>query len=124
MGEFCTHEVEVPLCTWVYPVLGIFEDVPEATACTKEDVQKALTVLNNHLLHNMYMVGHSITLADISVCCALLDGMKLVLDEGLRKKFGNLMRWFNHCLSHLCQCFVPKAYCRAPIGSTSRTYNS
>merc|ERR1712194_621550 len=21
--EFCTHEIEVPLCTWVYPVMGI-----------------------------------------------------------------------------------------------------
>merc|ERR1719461_1382753 len=33
--EFCTHELEVPLCTWVYPVKGIFEDKPEATALAK-----------------------------------------------------------------------------------------
>merc|ERR1711920_182989 len=96
--EFCTHELEVPMCTWVFPIMGIFEEVPEATVVAKEDVQRALTVLNNHLLHNTYMVGHTITLADISVCCALVDGMRLVLDEGIRKKFGNLMRWFNLCL--------------------------
>ncbi|CAE8693283.1 unnamed protein product, partial [Polarella glacialis] len=54
--EFCTHELEVPLCTWVMPVMGIFPEVPEATACAKEDVKRALTVLDSHLLKNTYMV--------------------------------------------------------------------
>merc|ERR1719195_1902547 len=45
------------------------------------------------------MVGHSVTLADISVCCALVDGMSLVLDESIRKEFGNVMRWFDLCLA-------------------------
>jgi glutathione S-transferase len=97
--EFCTHELEVPLCTWVLPKMGVFAEIPEATAAAKEDVKKALTVLNNHLLHNTYMVGHTVTLADISVCCALVDGMKLVLDDEFRKPYGNLMRWFNLCTS-------------------------
>jgi len=97
--EFCTHELEVPLCTWVFPVMGVFEDVPEATAVAKEDVKRAMTVLNNHLLHNTFMVGHQITLADITVCCALVDGFKLVLDEQFRKPFGNLMRWFSLCIA-------------------------
>jgi len=96
--EFCTHELEVPLCTWVLPVMGVYPEVPEATACAKDDVKKALTVLDNHLLHNTFMVGNSMTLADISVCCALVDGMRLVLDESFRKPFGNLMRWFNLCI--------------------------
>jgi len=95
--EFCTHEIEVPLCTWVLPVMGVYPEVPEATACAKEDVKKALTVLDNHLLHNTFMVGNTMTLADISVCCALVDGMRLVLDDAFRKPFGNLMRWFNLC---------------------------
>jgi len=97
--EFCTHELEVPLCTWVLPMMGVFEEVPEATACAKEDVKRAMTVLNNHLLHNTFMVGHQITLADIAVCCALVDGFKHVLDEKFRTPFGNLMRWFSLCLA-------------------------
>ncbi|CAE6928316.1 unnamed protein product [Symbiodinium sp. KB8] len=55
--EFCTHELEVPLCTWVLPMMGKYPEVPEATACAKEDVKRALTVLNNHLLHNTFMVA-------------------------------------------------------------------
>lgn len=31
--EFCTLELEVPLCTWVLPVMGEYTAVPEATAC-------------------------------------------------------------------------------------------
>merc|ERR1712060_846366 len=96
--DFCTHELEVPLCTWVLPHLGVFKEVPEATESAKVDVNRALTVLDNHLLHNTFMVGHTITLADISLCCSLLDGMKLVLDEAFRKPYANLMRWFNLCV--------------------------
>merc|ERR1712039_500377 len=80
------------------PVMGACPENPEVTPFAKEDTLKALNVLNNHLLHNTYMVGHNITLADITVCCALLDGMKHVLDESIRGKYGNLMRWFNHCI--------------------------
>mmetsp|Transcript_77997 Transcript_77997/g.252186 ORF Transcript_77997/g.252186 Transcript_77997/m.252186 type:complete len:440 (-) Transcript_77997:266-1585(-) len=97
--EFCTHELEVPLCAWVLPVQGVFPEVPEATKCAKEDVKSAMTVLNNHLLANTYMVGHTITLADVSLFCALLDGMSLVLDDAFRKPFGNVMRWFTLCLA-------------------------
>lgn len=97
--EFCTHELEVPLCTWVLPVMGTYPNIPEATACAKEDVKRSMGVLDKHLLHNTYMVGDSITLADISVCCALVDGMTHVFDDKYLKPFPNLMRWFQLCVN-------------------------
>jgi len=97
--EFCTQELEIPLCAWVYPIMGIFEEVPEATKQAKEDVKRALHVLNNHLLQNTYMVGNQITLADICLACSLVDGMRLVFDEDFRKPFANVMRWFNTCMA-------------------------
>merc|ERR1712232_1424977 len=36
--EFVTNELEVPLCVWVLPVMGIMPEVPEATASAKKDV--------------------------------------------------------------------------------------
>lgn len=92
--EFCTHELEIPLCTWVFPLKGIFKEVPEATAQAKEDVKRTLDVLNNHLLHNTYMVGHRISLADICICCALSDAMALAFDKQFLAPLGNLMRWY------------------------------
>jgi len=97
--EFCTHELEVPLCTWVLPVMGTYPEIPEATACAKEDVKRSMNVLDKHLLHNQFMVGDSITLADISVCCALVDGMKHVFDGKYLKPFPNLLRWFALCVN-------------------------
>eukprot|EP00434_Breviolum_minutum_P034318 symbB.v1.2.030370.t1/scaffold3260.1/size60085/2 len=44
-------------------------------------------------------VGDSITLADISVCCALVDGMKHVFDGKYLKPFPNLLRWFALCVN-------------------------
>jgi len=93
--EFCTHELEIPLCTWVFPLKGIFPEVPEATAQAKEDVRRALDVLNNHLLHNTFMVGHRVTLADICVCCALSDAMTIAFGKQFLAPLVNLMRWYS-----------------------------
>jgi glutathione S-transferase len=97
--EFCQHELEVPLCVWVYPKLGIFEEVPRATEQAKLDVAKALTILNKHLESNTFMVGHQVTLADITIACSLLDGFVHVMDKAYREKFPNLVRWFGTCVS-------------------------
>jgi glutathione S-transferase len=91
--EFCTHELEIPLSQWVFPKMGLLKEDPEATAQAKEDVRRSLGVLNNHLLHHTFLVGNSVTLADICVACALHDGLRLVLDEKFRAPFTNLMRW-------------------------------
>merc|ERR1719221_1646703 len=96
--EFCTHELEIPLGAWVFPIMGIFDEVPEATRRAKEDVNRALDVLNKHLLHNTFMVGHQVTLADICIVCSLVDAMKLVLDPRIRSQYGNVLRWFDLCI--------------------------
>mmetsp|Transcript_17739 Transcript_17739/g.31677 ORF Transcript_17739/g.31677 Transcript_17739/m.31677 type:complete len:452 (-) Transcript_17739:131-1486(-) len=96
--EFCTHEVEVPLCTWVYSATGKMNVVPELVARAKDDTKQALSIIDKHLLSNMYMVGHQITLADVSLCCALVDGFSLVLGSELQS-FVNLFRWFKTCLA-------------------------
>jgi glutathione S-transferase len=97
--EFCQHELEVPLCVWVYPKLGIFEEVPRATEQAKVDVAKAMTILDKHLESNTFMVGHQVTLADITIACSLMDGFVHVMDKAFRDKFPNLVRWFQTCMA-------------------------
>merc|ERR1712232_1234187 len=63
--EFGTRELEVPLGAWIYSARGVATIPPDVAARAKDDVVRRLTVLNNHLLHFTYMVGHQITLADI-----------------------------------------------------------
>lgn len=93
--EFCTHELEVPLGAWCMQDAVPANVVEKATS----DVRKALTVINNHLLHYTYMAGDQITLADISVCCVIHTGMKKVLSSAFMSEFGNLKRWFNLCMA-------------------------
>jgi len=88
--DFCTHELEVPLGAWLQQA-SIPKEVVEKA---KGDVQKALTVLDNHLLHFTFMAGDTVTLADISIVAALNHGMKSVLDTKFMAAFSNLRRWY------------------------------
>jgi len=94
--EFSTNELEVPLNIWVNHAKGAISVPAEVADRAKADTQKALAVLDNHLLNFTYMVGDTITLADITVCCALADGFKAVLSKEMG---GNLTRWFKLCCS-------------------------
>lgn len=97
--EFCTLELEVPLCVWMFIVKGTMPANAELKEKSKKDAMKALALLNKHLESFTYMVGHQITLADISLCCVMAEAVRLVLGPEERKGLGNLMRWFNLCIA-------------------------
>merc|ERR1712142_886984 len=81
-------------CTWVFPCLGIMQFNKGSTERAKEDVKKAFSALNSHLLTHTYLVGERITLADITVTCTLLHLYQYVLEPAFRKPFQNVNRWF------------------------------
>lgn len=60
----------------------------------KEDINKALTALNSHLLTRTYLVGERLTLADICVAMTLLHLYQYILEPELRKPYQNVNRWF------------------------------
>jgi len=95
--DFCTHEIEVPLMTWVYPCMGLMADVPQATAQAKEDVKKALKELEAALSPGPYLLGAEVTLADIAVVCSLKEGFCRVFDPAYRKPFPKVSAWFEKC---------------------------
>jgi elongation factor 1-gamma len=64
-----------------------------------EDLHKALTTLERHLLSRTYMVGEAITLADIVLVSALFYPFKLVLDGGVREAYPSVTRWFYTCVN-------------------------
>jgi len=97
--DFCAHELELPATMWFYPIFGYMPFNAAATAKAKEDLKKALEVLDTHLLHRTYLVGDKITLADITVASALVYPMKMLLDPAFRKPFANVERWFCTCVN-------------------------
>jgi len=97
--EFAMTELDLPVGMWIYPILGFVESSDVNTVKAKEDVARALTVLNAHLLNATFLVGEGITAADVVVCCSLLNGFKLVFDSAFLEPFANVMRWFRTCVA-------------------------
>jgi len=95
--EFCTHELEVPLATWVYPCMGLLEDKPEASRQAKEDVKCAMGMLEEQLASTKYLIGDFLTLADIATVCALREGFTRVFDPAFRKPYPKVCAWFEGC---------------------------
>ena len=97
--DFCANNIELPATVWTYPVLGYLPYNAPVVAKAKTDLAKALTVLDNHLLQNSYLVGHQVTLADITIVSALVYPFKFVCDPAYRKNFPNVLRWFECCVN-------------------------
>jgi len=97
--DFCANELELPAIIWFYPIFGYMPFNAAATAKAKEDLKKALEVLNTHLLHRTFLVGDKITLADITIASALVYPMKMLLDPSFRKPYQNVERWFCTCVN-------------------------
>jgi len=92
--NFADSEVLPLSCTIVFPILGIIQYNKQAVEQAKAELKKTCTALNNYLLTRTYLVGERITLADIVVACNFLHLYEHVCDEGNRKPYPNLNRWF------------------------------
>ncbi|RUO96610.1 hypothetical protein BC936DRAFT_141750, partial [Jimgerdemannia flammicorona] len=107
------------MSAWVGPIRGWrpYNKPAHDTAVT--NVKRALDVLNKILLHQTYLVGEHITLADISVTAALLEPCKLFFDKEFRNEYKNVNRWFatavnqkhfKAVLGEVALCEVPQKY--------------
>lgn len=95
--EFATHELEVPLFTWLYPTMGLMPDEPEITEEAKQDVCGAMATLEARLASSDFLVGDFLTLADIVVVCSLREGFTRVFEPAFRKPFPKTCAWFDKC---------------------------
>lgn len=93
--DWCTFEVEPARGAWILPVWGVIDTTPRIAAEAKRDISKALATLDAHLLVNTYLVGNTVTLADIVVATAFVDLVRMVLLAKETDKFVNFSRWFN-----------------------------
>jgi len=57
-------------------------------------LERALGALNFHLASNTYLVGHSVTLADIIMTCNLYLGFSRLMTKAFTAKFPHVERYF------------------------------
>jgi len=94
--EFSTNELEPARSVWLYTVSGALPSQnPKPLQEAKKDVENALRILDQHFLTHTYLVGNTVTLADITIFTALLDLYAKVLAPVIQNKFANLFRWLN-----------------------------
>ena len=97
--DFCSHDIELPATLWYYPYLGVAPYNAQLTNKAKGDLAKSLAILEAHMATRTYVVGHKVTLADITLVSALVYPFKFVADASYRAAFPNVMRWFNTCVN-------------------------
>ncbi|XP_041035073.1 elongation factor 1-gamma-A-like [Carcharodon carcharias] len=97
--NFAGSELIPPIATWIFSALGATKFSKLLAECAKADVKKILRLLNDHLHVRTYLVGEHVTLADITLVCAMLDLYKEVLEPSLRKRYTDLDRWFTTCVN-------------------------
>ena len=97
--EFAKSELDLPVGMWTFPVIGFVASNAASTERAKQDLARALGALQSHLASSTYLVGQTVTLADIAVACSLLNAFKLVMDATYLEPFGSVVRWFATCVN-------------------------
>lgn len=92
--DYSTSLLEPSIITWCGPIFGYYPFDAAATDLAKKTLTKNIDALNRHLLKHTYLVGESISLADIIVALTLAIPYKIVFDSKYRKTFPNVTRWF------------------------------
>ncbi|KAI2799622.1 hypothetical protein RDWZM_009684 [Blomia tropicalis] len=91
---FADNDILPAAFAWILPATGL-SNQKQTLDQAKNDTKKVLKSLNDYLLTRTYLVGETITLADISVAVALLPLFQNVLEPALREQYLNVNRYFN-----------------------------
>jgi len=91
--SFAEGEISSHAATWLYPLLGYMTYNKLNLKKAQDDLKHVLHVLDEYLLTRTYLVGHSVTLADIHVAMALVGLYKMVFDAEYRSTIPNVTRY-------------------------------
>jgi hypothetical protein len=92
--SFANQEVLPKLGDWWPAVTGKAPYNKKVVDEAQKDVTAAVSVLENYLLVNTYLVGERLTLADIFVAALLYRGFQYFFDKTWRTEHPNTTRWY------------------------------
>ncbi|GAB2229801.1 hypothetical protein Drorol1_Dr00014057 [Drosera rotundifolia] len=92
--DFATLEVDIHVLTWFRPRIGRAVYIKPAEEASIAALKRALEALNKHLASTTYLVGHSVTLADIILTCNLLTGFTQLMTKDFTSEFPHVERYF------------------------------
>lgn len=93
------NEVQPAVAAWYYPLMGYAPMNEAAIKKGKEDVKKVLATLDKALAPKTFLVGESVSLADIVLACTLYNLFAKLLEPKDREAYVNVLRWFVTCVN-------------------------
>ncbi|PON83972.1 S-crystallin [Trema orientale] len=92
--DFSTLEIDANLVSWYRPRTGRAPYLPPAEEAAISALKRGLAALDSHLASNTYLVGHSVTLADIILTSNLYLGFTILLTKSFTSEFPHVERYF------------------------------
>ncbi|KAK7412001.1 hypothetical protein VNO78_03446 [Psophocarpus tetragonolobus] len=92
--DFSSMEIDANIIKLYLPRLGFAPYLPAVEEAANSALKRALGALNTHLASNTYLVGHSVTLADIITICNLHLGFTQFLVKSFTLEFPHVERYF------------------------------
>ncbi|XP_029307563.1 valine--tRNA ligase [Cottoperca gobio] len=116
--SFADNELTPVSCGVVFPLMGMTGVDKKLQQSSRAELMRVLKVLDRALEPRTFLVGESITLADMAVATAVLLPFKYVLEPSDKKVLTNVTRWFTTCTNQpqflkvlgkitLCEKMVP-----------------
>jgi elongation factor 1-gamma len=90
---YLNGQIENPIIQWILPVFGITPFDENARKRAVADVKSGLEVLDRVLENKTYLVGESITLADIVAACSFYLGVVYLLSPEHIGPYKNVVRY-------------------------------
>jgi len=92
--SFFNTEVLPKLGAWYRPLLGWDPYNKKSIDDASKAAAKAISIVEEHLLHNTYLVGERITLADLFATSIIARGFQFFYDKKWRSENPNVARWY------------------------------
>ncbi|XP_044490570.1 elongation factor 1-gamma [Mangifera indica] len=92
--DFASLEIDANMLIWYRPRMGRAVYLPPVEEAAITALKRALGALNSYLASNTYLVGHSVTLADIVLTCNLYWGFRQLMTKSFTSEFPHVERYF------------------------------
>ena len=92
--SFFNQEILGSLGAWYLPLLGRGTYNKKAVEEHSKKTLSLFSIVEEHLLHNTFLVGERITLADLFCAGIASRGFQFFFDKNWRQQYPNVTRWF------------------------------
>ncbi|CAJ2507500.1 Uu.00g086860.m01.CDS01 [Anthostomella pinea] len=108
--SFFNTEVLPKLGAWYRPLLGWDSYNKKGVEDAQKGAEKAISIVEEHLLHNTYLVGERVTLADLFAASIISRGFQFFFDKAWRSKNPNVSRWYETVYNQPIYINVAKSF--------------